>query len=768
MQLTYHPVGGFSGVAIVAAVLLVLLVRIRPRHVELPLRRLLSLKALRLAAIALLVLAMLRPTLQFTRSTPQEATLLVLVDRSRSMQVEDSLDNRSRWEATQLVLGEAAGDFKKMSKHWNLSAYTFAETLEPADGLLGVDAPSDSPVGGPTGEQSPLGAALQELLEREGGERLWGVLVLSDGAQRAIPPLDAAPQLVARQYAAELVPLYMFAFGQPGGSNRSDLAIENLLASETVFAGVPMRVGGQLRAEGYANRVAKVQLLWESVDGKMEVVDTTQQTIDGASSRLPLSLTTTPEKPGEYKVTLRVIAPEGELITTNNQSSTFVTVREGGIKVLYLVGATRIGGGPTLEQRFVRGALAESPDIIVTRRLFDYRRTRINFRDEFQPGNYDVVMLDDVDKEAISGESWQALADSVRRGTGLYMGGGFHSFGPGGFRTTKLANILPVDIGPAEKQNFREPLRDDIHLPGPVAMRPTDPIGLSHPIMQLSSRGQSVELWAELPPLDGANLLSRSRLKPNAQVLAESVVAPHHPLLVAGQAGAGRTIAFAGDSTWRWTLEGKSEAHRRFWRQLVLWLAKKDAQPAGEVWIDLATRRVSRGGQIEMEVGAQPADNSSSGVGEGPLKLEVIVVTPAGKRLPLDMATSGEDREAGSFAETDQPGDYRVEVVARQGSKVVGKASARFLVPAEDLELDRPGAEPSLLAQLARITEQAGGRSLAPEELPQLIRELAQKKPDLKTEVVERQTYWDKWPFFLLLVSVVGMEWFLRKRWGLV
>ena len=33
-------------------------------------------------------------------------------------------------------------------------------------------------------------------------------------------------------------------------------------------------------------------------------------------------------------------------MTTNNEVSTFVTVRAGGINVLYLVGAKRIGGGP--------------------------------------------------------------------------------------------------------------------------------------------------------------------------------------------------------------------------------------------------------------------------------------------------------------------------------------------------------------------------------------------------------------------------------------
>ena len=87
---------------------------------------------------------------------------------------------------------------------------------------------------------------------------------------------------------------------------------------------------------------------------------------------MPVALHYTPRKPGEYKVTLRVEPREGELVTTNNEVSTFVTVRAGGINVLYLVGAKRIGGGPGQEQRFVRAALAQSPDIVVERRLINY------------------------------------------------------------------------------------------------------------------------------------------------------------------------------------------------------------------------------------------------------------------------------------------------------------------------------------------------------------------------------------------------------------
>ena len=58
--------------------------------------------------------------------------------------------------------------------------------------------------------------------------------------------------------------------------------------------------------------------------------------------------------------------------------------------------------------------------------------------------------------------------------------------------------------------------------------------------------------------------------------------------------------------------------------------------------------------------------------------------------------------------------------------------------------------------------------ALAAEELPDLLKRLAAKPPELKEEVIAKVTYWDTWPYFLLFVSLLGTEWFLRKRWGMV
>ncbi len=769
-ELRLHPVMDPIAIALVVAALLALL-SLRPRFGNLARGRWAALVALRIAVVLLTLIAMLRPELVYTKTTPQRASLVLLVDDSRSMQVADSIGDAPRWDSVKSLLAAAASDLFLIQQTWDSSAYLFNTTTTP----LNIDRGHIDLAPTPTGEQTALGAALNDVLDRHASGRVLGVLLLSDGAQRAVAPNDLPPQIAARRMAAENIPLYSFTFGKSGGSDRADLAIDDLLTNESIFAEAPTEVRGQLSSQGFANQRVAVQLLWENAQREMEVVNTMQVDTQNGNLSQPIRLRHTPLTPGEYKVTLRVEPREGELVTTNNEASTFVTVRKGGVNLLYLVGAKRIGGGPGPEQRFVRAALAQSPDIVVERRLLDYQPPEVDLRETLQPGKIDVILLDDVDARALSLTTWQTMAELVRGGAGLMMTGGYHSFGPGGFRSTPLEDLLPIDIGPAQRQSFNEPVRTDVHLRGPIRMRPAAPLGTNHPILQLEgSRGrdpesdqntepQTMNLWSQLPPLDGANLIERRDLKPNAAVLAEADDAQRHPLLVAGQPGDGRVLAFAGDSTWRWQMQGLGEAHRRFWRQAVLWLAKKDEQTEGRVWIKLAGRRVIRGARVDFTLGVEDARGETA-VGALP---KVAIETPAGRTVDIRPTKSG-DHWSAIFRDTTEPGDYKIKVSGTFSGQEVGTAEARFLVPQQDIELDRPAAEPSLMAQLAETTAAAGGKALAPEELPALLAALADQPPKLHEEVVARATYWDTWPFFLAFVTLLGTEWYLRKRWGLV
>jgi hypothetical protein len=208
-------------------------------------------------------------------------------------------------------------------------------------------------------------------------------------------------------------------------------------------------------------------------------------------------------------------------------------------------------------------------------------------------------------------------------------------------------------------------------------------------------------------------------------------------------------------------MRGYEAADKRFWRQIVLWLSRKDQAAEGNVWVRLENRRFAPGERVDFTVGAQRPGGEPAKDAE--LRAEILR-PPKGDRSPGLLIRQNE-QTSGTFRDTQTPGDYTIEVTATQAGKLPETARARFFVTPEDLELDNAAADRDTMENLAQAS---GGKTVAPEQLPELIRELSRQAPYLEIRQETKKTFWDTWPFFLALVGLLSAEWYLRKRWGLV
>ncbi len=694
---------------------------------------------LRLTAVILCLLACLRPAVVVLQQLKQPASIVFLLDASTSMGISDEVNSGRRWDAALKSLSEARAAVKRAAPSLVVKAYRFDGALKDAPPDAG--GPGDEPLGKATG----VGTALEEATRREQGQRVAAMVLLSDGASND----GRNPLTVAQQLRAKEVPVVAVGYGsETAGASSRDLAVREVVAAPTVFVKNDLAVRGTLRARGYAGQWVDLELM---ADDQATPVATKRIKLPDGTDVVPVDgLTYRPSTPGDKLLTLRARSLEGELVTTNNQSSSYVTVLAGGLNVLYLQGP-----GITWEYKYLTRALDAAREIRAELKVIRRPAGQVQGElkdDELAAGKFNVYVLGDLPAAALTRAQQRQLAQLVEQGAGLMMLGGRSSFGDGGWADSPLVEVLPVAVRPGEGQ---------IEPKGGLKVAPS--VGsLDSYLLQIGpTTPESIRLWESLPPITGANRLGQP--KPGAVVYAEGPGAA--PLMVGQEVGRGRVLAFAGE-TWPWfrASEDSQAAHRRFWRQVVLWLAHKENSGEGRLDLRLDRRRIAVG--QKLEVTALARDDKEAPLTDVQYQATVTPMAPgqATRVEPIELFTQQGAEARGSYLAAGAPGQYTVTVVATQAGKEVGRASSRFLVFEDDRELENPAANLGLLRQLA---EQTGGEYLAPEELAAY---LAKLDPEAFTRVETQVEYrlWDNWPFLLLFVAVLAAEWFLRKRKGLV
>jgi hypothetical protein len=742
ISLSLSPIGHWAVVVLAAAAVVTLtLWPYRKRLRESADRRKFLVVGLRMVAVLLALLACVRPSVLVLQKVKQKVSLIFLVDSSTSMKISDEANNRSRWELARRALDQArealGGIENEPDPDSGLAVkfYRFDRDLQ--------SGPPPDDMTEPEGMQTALGAGLLEAVRNEAGSPIAQIVLMSDGnSNSGVAPLTAAQNLRAQGVAVTAV-----GFGSAAaGAGSRDISVTGVQAPEAVFVKNEMEVRGALRVRGFAGQDLEVELMAEGF-GQPVAKTTVRVPADSEVLTTP-PLRFAPQSSGEQLLTVRVANRDGELIASNNQFSTFVSVLPGGLNVLHLQGP-----GTIWEGKFVTRALDASREIQANLKVIlgPGRGGQPAVPDsDFAPGAHDVYILGDVPANFLTVAQQQLLAQAVERGAGLIMLGGRDSFGDGGWGSSPLASVLPTTMQRGDGQI--EPTGGLQVIPNPQA--------LDSFVLQLGSTApEAAAAWAQLPPIPGASRVGNP--KPSAVVWAQTPT--REPLMVA-QDGRGRVIAFGGE-TWPWyrASEETQESHRRFWRQAILWLAHQEDQGQSKVELRLDRRRVAVGGSVELSASA--IDDQGSPIPGA--RFEATVTPPAGAEaasVPVDLFSQG-DRARGTYTASGAPGIYGVEVVGRgpDGSEI-GRASSRFLVFQDDLELENPAANIALLQQIAELT---GGQFLRPEQLDQFLGAL---DPDSFSRVETQVEYrlWDNWPFLLLFVAVLGVEWFVRKRMGWV
>ncbi len=712
-----------------------------------------TLQWLRTGTAVLLLLAVFRPSIVRTDSVPTEATIAVLLDRSRSMTLP--ADEKSSRSAVQNeVFQKLLPAIDRLDDSLTLKTLVYAgETSELPIGEAALQSLSVAPTGAATDITRALAVAVQSSASRP----LAGVVLIGDGVE-VLPTNDRSttlqrdPQTSARLLASLDIPLWSVAIGPPGDLDQvRDAEVAELGESYSLFAGNETDIGFVVRTRALTGKSFSVRLTMipENADGTSLEVATRTITPTKPEESTPMSVPIIAPAAGNYRLEVSVEPQDGETLLSNNSQIAFVEIREGGGRVLYLEGQ------PRPEQKFLLQTLRRFPDLQVSYRWLagdNKKRWPIDLGLTDASRRFDIFLIGDLPAEAIGEAQLSMIAKRVGEGASLIMIGGIETYAAGGYDKSPLAKVIPVKLS-KELADFTGEIQATLAKP--------------HPITNLNIGGDQKaqsEAWKSLPPFIGANQFFDLRVAPGIEVLLET--SDGNPLLVVGEYGSGRVAALAVDSTYRWWRQGKSMEHRRFWRQLMLWLLNRDADLSDGIDISLAKRRAELGQSIDYVV-TYPNQKAAN---QPALQLSVLAADGTSTAITPDLvSTTGEVATQDGKLSGLAPGMYRMRAMLAGSNKEAVERS--FQILDQEAELRQPFADHSYLSQLAGQTAAAGGAMFLADQTDELIDLITQLRRSSQAPVVQKYRLGDTpasaWPLFVILAGLLGSEWYLRRRWGL-
>jgi len=713
------------------------------RRMDVSPRRRTVMAVLRWSGIALLLALLAGPVLEVPRESIDPDAVIVLADRSRSMEVEDMPADAGALRSRDAALREIAGPgtpFAAAGDEHRVVWQGFADGLVPL-------APEGAGVrlGSADGDRTSLARAIEESLARNAGRPVSCIVLMTDG--RTIDPPSRA---LVRRLQAEGIAVSAVALG--ASAAMGDAAVVSSEAPRRAFARDLVPVEATIERRGPARgRALRVELVDRATGTVLDRAELPALGDGDGTARDQVQLVATPPAAGDLRWEVRVGTSDAsrDLISANDRREVPVTIVDRPLRVLY------IDGYPRWEYRYLKNLLQRERSVESAVMLLSADRdfaqegntpiARLpRTREEFD--RFDLFVLGDLPSSFFTGEQLAEIRRAVGdRGAGLAWIGGSRST-PRTWPGTALEELLPF-AGPFELDR----------LPEPVNMEPTA-LAARLGVLRLADDPKGpfpAELreqpWAQL---EWAQRIAQSALKPAAEVLAQGVQrsgGEQSPLVVSMRYGAGTVLYVATDEVWRWR-NGRGETYpERFWVQLLRSLARPSLGTGREeVRIAAEPGRATMGDTVRVEV------ELPAGMPPSTVALEAIPEDGSRATAEFEAAPS----QGGLLVAQWQPaheGRWRIRprdpaLASRAGD------GASIEIVRSDRELRDAEADRALLEQLARET---GGRVVGPEGLPSLVASLPNRS--IRTENPIRDPIWNSPLALLLLVAIFGSEWAMRR-----
>jgi uncharacterized membrane protein len=703
--------------------------------------RWLLLIGLRVAALVLLGVFLMKPVIVLSQASRSDAIVPILIDNSRSMRLADIGGQRRIDAAKELVRKDLLPALDPQFK---------TEVLTVGEGVANATLDRIAP----DARASDLDGAIAAVRDRYHGQRVAGIVLVSDGAETGQSSGSAS---------AIDGDIPVFALGMGALRIARDREVVGVSVGDPAISDSSVDLDATIVAHGFGAKPVELRVLENGRAVHVRHITPT----DDVPWRERFRVSPRQDAATVYSVELQ--PDPGELTDENNKYQVLVRPPSRPRRMLLVEGA------PGFEHSFLKRALEQDRGLEVDSVVRKGKNDRGDETYYVQANKgrgavlangypsrrdilftYDVIVLANVEADLLSQASMALTADFVaERGGGLMMLGG-RSLSPDGLTRTPLEELMPVDASDRFSRASSGATTSAIG-PNKVALTAD---GQQHPIMQLAGSNEETDKqWAAMPALASSSPLGGA--KPGASVLAltNGPGGRIRPLVAVQRYGHGRSMVFGGEGAFRWRMGLPSTNHmyETFWRQASRWLAAGAPDP---IALTLPpAMNIGATGHLDVDV----RDAEFHALPDVSVSMRVIDSAGAAHEL----APVADRTRAGRYDATfhaDRVGLFRVEADVRRGKESLGTVRDWMLVGGADREMTDPRQNADVLQRLTRDT---GGAMLDQRDLRSLPARLsASVARAIDAPKREHELWHTPWTFGLI-IGLVSVEWGLRRRWGM-
>ena len=686
-------------------------------------------------------------------------------------------DETPRWRRAERSLLETDNPlFVELKQHHNVEVFALhdQQARELFDGTISAETPlkfSEAPDAATSDLASGIVASqsvslAKETTEAETSEEIQSanantaIVLLTDGQHNAGP----SPLQTAKVLGSQGIAFYPVSLG--AAEQAADIAVTGVEHPEMVFQKDRVRgtmivrdqmpVGQPFVAEvRYQNEVVWQQQLLTENNGERRIEF--EFGIDELVERIGSQFASDVKQHAVALAMTASIAPlANEAEPNNNQRPIRLAAITQNYRLLILDGRSR------WETRYLRNVFERDTqwdvDVIIAGVGNDDETLPRGDGDDMFPETrdglfeYDLIICGEVGAELFSEHEYQWIREFVEtRGGGLIFIDGSRG---------RMKAFSDQDLGPLLPVEW---------LSTVVSTQPT--------MLQLTEKGSretaltfevdataNRRFWTELPP---PHTLNAVQALPGAEVLVEAIVNNSPvPAIVTRNYGAGRVLYLASDETWRWRYKAADTYHQRIWNQLAKFVMPRPFATSDEyLSVDTGPVSYQMGDSADIRIRLLGLDGkpATDATVDALVWKDGRVVSTAS--LTGDPDVPGIYRgNSGALAD----GDYEVSVRAAGFSDEALKARGRFVVlPPESVELSNTACNEELLQQIA---SESGGVYLREEQIGELSALLSPLSSGRVVESDDSLFENKPWSYGWLaaIVMLLTLEWFLRKRAGLL